>query len=108
MTVYVDDMAASFKPRHRHDRNYVMSHMIADTDDELHKMAARIGVARKWFQGDHYDIVQSKKKIAVEYGAVEITWRQAGCMMFLKRTGRPMGTPEEAERKAMELRHARR
>jgi len=32
MTVYVDDMKASFEPAHRAGRTYVMSHMIADTE----------------------------------------------------------------------------
>lgn len=44
MTVYVDDMKAEFAPSHRPGRTYVMSHMIADTDAELHAMADRIGV----------------------------------------------------------------
>lgn len=53
-----------------------MSHMIADTEAELHAMAKRIGVARKWYQGDHYDITQTKKVLAVKYGAKAITLRE--------------------------------
>jgi Protein of unknown function (DUF4031) len=55
----------------------VMCHMIADTPDELHAMAGRIGVARKWFQQPpkasfwHYDIAKSKRTEAVAAGAVE-------------------------------------
>lgn len=65
MTVYVDDMRAQY-------RRMVMCHMLADTDDELHAMAARIGVARKWWQspektsGSHYDIALSKRALAVQ------------------------------------------
>ena len=55
-----------------------MCHMVADTESELHEMAGRIGVARKWYQGDHYDIALSKRAIAVSLGAVEITWRELG------------------------------
>lgn len=53
-----------------------MSHMIADTDEELHAMATSIGVARCWYQGDHYDIALSKRSLAVGYGAKEITIRE--------------------------------
>lgn len=41
-----------------------MCHMLADTITELHTMADRIGIQRKWFQNKgipHYDICQSKK-----------------------------------------------
>lgn len=79
MTVYVDSMREPYG-------RMVMCHMIADTDAELHLMAARIGVARKWWQspeiawGSHYDICLSKRAIAVKLGAVEITWRQCSIM----------------------------
>lgn len=76
MTVYVDDMKAEFRPAHRRGRRYVMSHMIADTEAELHEMADRIGVARKWYQGDHYDITQSKKALAIQHGAKLIPLRE--------------------------------
>lgn len=72
MTVYVDDM---YKYSTGRFRRMKMSHMIADTEEELHAMARKIGVARRWYQGDHYDIALSKRALAVEYGAVEITWR---------------------------------
>ena len=56
-----------------------MCHMIADTPDELHAMADKIGVARKWFQRmssfPHYDIAQSKRALAVDNGAVELHTR---------------------------------
>jgi len=53
-----------------------MSHMMADTEEELHRMAAAIGVARKWYQGDHYDISMSKRELAICFGAVPITLRE--------------------------------
>ena len=96
MAIYVDNMRAPFKPGHRPGRTYVMCHMIADTDEELHAMAAKIGVARKWYQGDHYDIALSKRKLAVENGAREITLRQLACMSGLRRRGQPMGDPDTA------------
>lgn len=49
--------------------------MIADTNEELHAFAARIGLKREWFQTDlepHYDLTASKRKLAVQRGAVEL------------------------------------
>lgn len=69
MTVYVDDV------RHNFGR-MVMCHMWADTLDELHAMADRIGIARRWFQTppkaswNHYDISLSKKAEAMAAGAI--------------------------------------
>lgn len=96
MTVYVDSMRASFG-------RMVMCHMIADTDEELHAMAQRIGVQRRWWQspaktsGSHYDIALSKRALAVAAGAVEITWRQTGAMNMRRRITGELGPPEEAE-----------
>lgn len=72
--VYVDNMEARFG-------RMVMCHMIADTTDELLEMADKIGVARKWIQDygtyqEHFDICQSKKKKAIEFGAKQITMKE--------------------------------
>lgn len=95
MTVYVDDMhqypAGKF-------RRMKMSHMIADTDAELHAMADRIGVDRKWHQVDHYDIALSKRALAIMHGAVEITWQQCGLMTLHRRRTGSLGTPAQVER----------
>lgn len=99
MAVYVDDMRARF-------RRMVLCHMIADTEEEIHAMADKIGVARRWYQGDHYDICQSKRALAVAYGAREITGRQLSAMAFNRRCRWPMGTPETAEGIARERRAA--
>ena len=94
MTVYVDDMCDYPMGRFRRMK---MSHMIADTEDELHVMAQTIGVHRKWYQGDHYDIAKSKRALALGYGAVAITWRQAGAMMAVRRFWNDdLGDPETA------------
>lgn len=70
MGVYVDNMGARY-------RRMIMCHMLADTEAELHAMADTIGVARRWHQGDHYDICLAKRALAIAAGAVEITQRQA-------------------------------
>lgn len=69
MSVYVDDMRAPFG-------RLIMCHMVADDEAELHEMADRIGIARKWFQGDHYDVCLSKRAAAVRFGAKEIESRE--------------------------------
>jgi hypothetical protein len=95
MTVYVDDMRASFG-------RMVMCHMIADTDAELHAMVDRIGVARRWHQAppkvldSHYDIALSKRALAVSLGAVQVTLRQAAAMCARRRSTGCLGQPEEA------------
>ena len=95
MAVYVDDMKAGYG-------RMKMCHMLADTDDELHAMADSIGVARKWWQspektsGSHYDIALSKRALAVQSGAVEITLRQAAAMNFRRRVTGALGSPGAA------------
>lgn len=83
MSVYVDDMQAGYGCM-------VMSHMIADSREELDAMADKIGVRRRWLQypgtyKEHYDICQSKRALAVAYGAIEIDMRQLGQMLRKRR-----------------------
>ena len=74
MAVYVDSMRAPY-------HGMIMCHMVADTLDELHTMADRIGMSRRWFQNKsgkpHYDISLEMRALAVELGAIEISWREA-------------------------------
>lgn len=88
VTVYVDDMRARFG-------RLIMCHMIADTDEELHAMVDRIGVARKWHQGDHYDIALSKRALAVANGAIEITLRECAIMTAHRRRGNLLPKPSD-------------
>jgi hypothetical protein len=94
MTVYVDDMNASFG-------RMKMVHMIADSDDELHAMADTIGVSRRWHQAppkhdSHYDIAQTKKALAIKAGAMAITYRQCGAMNTRRRVTGSLGLPDTA------------
>ena len=71
MTIYVD------KPQLRSGRFNGYCHMMADGDlSELHAFAERLGL-RRYFQDNprfpHYDLSQTKRKLAVSLGAVEIT-----------------------------------
>lgn len=58
-------------------RRMLMSHLLADSVDELHTFAKLLGLRREWFQGDHYDVCQTVRNLAVQLGASEITQRQA-------------------------------
>ena len=78
MTVYVDNANIPF-------RNMKMCHMVATTEEELHAMGDKIGVACKWYQGDYYDICLAKKKLAIEAGAVEVSRMQLGRMVARRR-----------------------
>jgi len=72
MSVYVD------RPVHKF-RHMLMCHMLADTPAELHAMADRIGMARKWYQSEastpHYDISEKQRAAAVVAGAIEVDRR---------------------------------
>jgi len=73
--------------------------MLADSDEELHAMAAKIGVQRKWHQApprhdSHYDICLSKKALALAAGAIAITYRQAGAMNAHRRVLGRLGHPD--------------
>lgn len=90
MAVFVDDMRAPYG-------RMIMCHMLADTDEELHAMAARIGVARRWHQKagtphSHYDICLSKRAIAVSLGAKEIDRRGVSEIIRRKRTAQAVAT----------------
>ncbi|WP_454919266.1 DUF4031 domain-containing protein [Xanthobacter sediminis] len=94
MTVYVDDMY--LYPMGQFGR-MKMSHMIADTEEELHALAARIGLVRQWYQGDHYDVSMSLRAKAIAAGARAIPLKQLAAMASNRRAGLPLGSPETAE-----------
>ena len=72
MAVYVDDA------RHALGR-MVMGHMLADTLEELHAMAAAIGLRREWYQSNasfpHYDVNLQRRAHAVRLGAIQVNRR---------------------------------
>lgn len=75
MAVYVDDMY--LYPMGQLGR-MKMSHMMADTTEELLAMADMIGVARRWLQdagkpNEHFDIAMSKRAEAIRHGAIALT-----------------------------------
>jgi len=78
MTVYVDDMYRY--PMGRFGR-MKMSHMQADTTEELLDVADRIGVDRRHLQypgtrKEHFDVCQIKRALAIEAGAIPLTMKE--------------------------------
>lgn len=52
-------------------------HLVSDTSlHELHAFAEWIGVPRRGFQGDHYDIPVHIREIALEEGAIAVASRE--------------------------------
>lgn len=80
MPVYVDPlMTHGWKMRGRPVRN---CHMFTDeaTLDELHRVAAAIGMKRSWFQDErvkHYDLTPTRRLAAIAAGAIEVERREA-------------------------------
>ncbi|ASN83392.1 DUF4031 domain-containing protein [Deinococcus ficus] len=80
MTVYVDEIKdyQGAVGGHVGRVNQRWCHLTADTLDELHAMAAKIGLKRSWFQSSHllhhchYDLTPGKRAAAVRAGAVEV------------------------------------
>jgi hypothetical protein len=52
-------------------------HMVSDAGfEELHAFAARLGIPRHRFQGDHYDLPPHVRARAVALGAIEVSTRE--------------------------------
>ncbi|MEZ0471058.1 DUF4031 domain-containing protein [Luteimonas salinilitoris] len=70
MTVYVDDAVTLWRGRR-------WAHLMADTLDELHAFAARLGIPRRAFQnrtsGAHYDVPAELRDTAIALGATAIS-----------------------------------
>lgn len=79
MSVYVDELrnvAAFGGPR---CFTAGACHLTADTIDELHAMADRLGLRRSWFQSastPHYDLTAHRRRAALASGAVFVSARE--------------------------------
>jgi hypothetical protein len=85
MTVYVDDARIPARVGRIRGR---WSHLFADSQEELHAFAERLGLQRSWFQPGtpyggvpsrhwHYDVTESKRTEAIRLGAVAVTMRDS-------------------------------
>ncbi|MFT4248855.1 MAG: DUF4031 domain-containing protein [Pseudomonas sp.] len=70
MAVYIDDAVHAW-------RGQRWAHLLADTLDELHAVAARLGIPRRAFQnkpsGAHYDVPAEMRAQAIRLGAVPVS-----------------------------------
>lgn len=95
MSVYIDKMEASYG-------RMKMCHMVSDSTDELMEMAEKIGLSRRFIQKagtrhEHFDVCISKKKAAIEFGAIEITCRDLGLRLIsLRDSFKPIPTTYRA------------
>jgi hypothetical protein len=64
-------------------------HLLADSPEELHAMADRLGMPRRFFQQHpwrwHYDLPEHLRAQAVEYGAVEVSMHEVGSLLRRRR-----------------------
>ena len=58
-------------------RGRLWCHLVSDTSyDELHDLAAELGIPRRGFQGDHYDLPEELRDAAIALGAQPVTGRE--------------------------------
>jgi hypothetical protein len=98
LTVYVDDWRQRATVRERNDR---WSHLLADDPDELHAMAAALGIPLRGYQRhrrsevlNHYDVPEGLRLRAIELGAVPVTWREMARLARAWRRAAALPTPQ--------------
>ena len=70
MAVLVDPAIWPFRDR-------LWCHLVSDSSyDELHAVAAALGIPRRGFQGDHYDLPADLRDAAIALGAQPVTGRE--------------------------------
>ena len=70
MTILVDEPRWWFEGRK-------WCHLVSDESlDELHEFADRVGMPRRGFQGDHYDVPEEYRPRVVAAGAVTVESRE--------------------------------
>jgi RimJ/RimL family protein N-acetyltransferase len=70
VTILVDECRWPFRGR-------LWCHLISDTSfEELHQFVGQLGIPRVAFQGDHYDLHETGRAIAIAHGALPVSGRQ--------------------------------
>jgi hypothetical protein len=70
MALLVDEPIWPFRGR-------LWCHLVSDSSyEELHGLADALGIPRRAFQGDHYDLPADLRDRAVELGAEPVTGRE--------------------------------
>lgn len=105
MAVYVDEIKDYTAVAELRGLRYThWCHLLADTEHELHVMARRLCLQRRWYQPHaywwHYDITPGKRIQAIRHGAIQVDYRFVAALMAkrreaLKRDGLfPVSAPE--------------
>lgn len=89
MAVYVDDMR---RPATVGRLTARWSHLLADTSEELHDFARRLGMRRSWAQHEgshreHYDLTDQRREVALGFGAVPITYPRGTAEVLRRKKG---------------------
>ena len=101
MTVYCDDMyrypIGEFK---RGNRLYKMSHLVAESTDELIAFVKSIGLDPKWIQlkgsyKEHFDITMTKRDAALVAGAIPCSMSEMGYLVRNRKETGSLGNLEE-------------
>ena len=89
MTILVDPAVWPWRGRE-------WAHLVSDLSyDELHAFAARLGIPREGFQGDHYDVPTETRAVAVELGAQAVTAKELVTRLRAAGLRRPKGRPAD-------------
>lgn len=109
MTVYVDNVRI---PATVGPYTARWSHLTADTRDELHTFAARLGLKRAWFQEPkgingkppkpgsysaecwHYDVTDRVRRHAIKLGAIPVHWLDLPAIIKARLRGQHADDPE--------------
>jgi hypothetical protein len=76
--------------------------MVSDTSiEELKEFASKLGIPEKGFQGDHFDVPEHMRQIAIDRGAKEVSSREILRALYAagirkrpsERHGRPKNVP---------------
>lgn len=93
MSVYIDDafIDATVGSADRRFRSR-WCHLVADSSEELLQVAERLGIDQRWLQrrgepGEHFDLPEPRREHAVQYGAIEISWRESVALVRAHRAG---------------------
>lgn len=83
-------------------RDWLWCHMVSDTSiDELKAFASELGIPERGFQGDHFDVPEHMRSVAISHGAIEVSSREILKALYAagirkppsERHGRPKNVP---------------
>ena len=94
MTVYVSPIVVYMISGYAKRYGNKWCHLMTDGEPkELHRFAKSIGLNRNWAQREgtrylHYDLVPSKRKLAVNNGAIEVSEREIVIKCIIDKGGK--------------------